>query len=61
LTNINYNTAFIRNDRTIGLKPVESVVCEGSGIQQNFALKLQQAGVPSHIVRIAHQRTKRSA
>jgi hypothetical protein len=34
-----------------GLKPVEAVICEGSGIQQNLAQKLRQAGVPLHIVR----------
>ena len=40
--------AFVRNDRILGLKPVE-------------AQKLRQAGVPLHIVRLAHQRTQRSA
>ncbi|MCZ4343474.1 DUF2493 domain-containing protein [Sphingomonadaceae bacterium G21617-S1] len=53
--------AFVRNDRILGLKPVEAVVCEGSGIQQNLAQKLRQAGVPLHIVRLAHQRTKQGA
>jgi aryl carrier-like protein len=53
--------AFVRNDRILGLKPVEAVICEGSGIQQNLAQKLRQAGVPLHIVRLAHQRTQRSA
>lgn len=53
--------AFVRNDRILGLKPVEAVVCEGSGIQQNLAQKLRQAGVPLHIVRLAHQRIKQGA
>jgi len=53
--------AFVRNDRILSLKPVEAVVCEGSGIQQNLAQKLRQAGVPLHIVRLAQQRTNRAA
>lgn len=47
--------AFVRNDRMVGLKPVEAVVCEGSGIQSNLAQKLRQAGVPLHIFRLAQQ------
>lgn len=53
--------AFVRNDRILNLKPVEAVICEGSGIQQNLAQKLRQAGVPLHIVRLAHQRTAQRA
>lgn len=53
--------AFVRDDRILGLKPVEAVVCEGSGIQQNLAQKLRHAGVPLHIVRLAHQRIKQGA
>jgi hypothetical protein len=53
--------AFVRNDRILNLKPVEAVVCEGSGIQKNLAQKLRQAGVPLHIVRLAHQRTAQRA
>lgn len=48
--------AFVRNDRIVNLKPVEAVVCEGSGIQANFAQKLRQAGVPLTIFRIREQR-----
>lgn len=48
--------AFVRNDRIIGLKPVEAVVCEGSGVQSNFAQKLRAAGVPLHIFRRSDQR-----
>ena len=47
--------SIVRNPRR------EAIVCEGSGIQQNLAQKLRQAGVPLHIVRLAHQRTQRSA
>ena len=53
--------AFVLNDRILNLKPVEAVICEGSGIQQNLAQKLRQAGVPLHIVRLAHQRTAQRA
>lgn len=48
--------AFVRNDRIIGLRPVEAVVCEGSGVQSNFAQKLRAAGVPLHIFRRSDQR-----
>jgi len=47
--------AFVRNERLLGLKPVEAVICEGSGVQMNLAQKLRQAGVPLHVVKIAHQ------
>lgn len=53
--------AFVRNDRIVGLKPVEAIVCEGSGIQQNLAQKLRQAGVPLHIVRLNQQRNAKSS
>ena len=53
--------AFVRNDRILNLKPVEAVICEGSGIQQNLAQKLRQAGVPLHIVRLTQQRGQRAA
>jgi hypothetical protein len=47
--------AFVRNDRIVALKPVEAVVCEGSGIQANLAQKLRKEGVPLHIVRRSEQ------
>jgi hypothetical protein len=49
------SAAFVRNDRIISLKPVEAVVCEGSGVQANFAQKLRAAGVPLHIFRRSDQ------
>ncbi|MGF7152089.1 hypothetical protein FHS96_005758 [Sphingomonas zeicaulis] len=42
--------AFIRNDRLLALKPVEAIVCEGTGIQSHLAQKLRAAGVPLHVV-----------
>ncbi|MDX3911170.1 MAG: DUF2493 domain-containing protein [Sphingobium sp.] len=50
--------AFVRNDRILGLKPVEAVICEGSGIQMNLAQKIRQAGIPLHVVRLEHQATQ---
>jgi len=50
------SAGFVRNDRIVALKPVEAVVCEGSGIQANLAQKLRSAGVPIHILRRADQR-----
>jgi hypothetical protein len=48
--------AFVRNDKMVNLKPVEAIVCEGSGIQANLAQKLRQNGVPLHIFRLSDQR-----
>ena len=48
--------AFVRNDKMVNLKPVEAIVCEGSGIQANLAQKLRQAGTPLHILRLTDQR-----
>ncbi|MGB3472111.1 MAG: DUF2493 domain-containing protein [Erythrobacter sp.] len=50
------SAGFIRNDRIIALNPVEAIVCQGSGVQANFAQKLRDAGVPLHILRVADQR-----
>lgn len=43
--------AFVRNDRIVGLRPVEAIVCSGTGIQANLADKLRGAGVPLHVLR----------
>ena len=58
---LNRSAAFVRNDRIVNLKPVEAIVCEGSGIQSNFAQKLRAAGVPLHIFRRAQQRSAAAA
>ena len=50
------SAGFVRNDRIVALKPVEAIVCQGSGIQANFAQKLRDAGVPLHVLRLADQR-----
>ncbi len=53
--------AFVRNDRILALKPIEAVICEGSGIQMNLAQNLRQAGVPLHVVKLSQQALKRRA
>ncbi len=47
--------AFVRNENLVKLRPVEAMVCEGSGIQANLAQRLRAAGVPLHIFRVAQQ------
>jgi hypothetical protein len=53
--------AFVRNDRITSLRPVEAIVCEGSGVQANLAQKLRQAGVPLHVLRACEQRASATA
>ncbi|WP_336963730.1 SLOG family protein [Sphingobium aquiterrae] len=40
--------AFTRNRKLIELRPVEAVLCEGSGIQANLYQSLRKEGVPIH-------------
>lgn len=47
--------AFARNRKLAELKPVEAVLCEGSGIQANLYQLLRGAGVPIHAFRTADQ------
>ena len=54
-------SGFVRNDKIVGLRPVEAIVCEGSGLQANFAQKLRQAGTPLHIMRLRDQRADDNA
>jgi hypothetical protein len=46
---------FVRNDQLAGLRPVEAIVCEGSGIQANLLDSLKKAGVPTHAFRHSSQ------
>lgn len=48
-------TAFTRNRRLVELKPVEALLCEGSGLQANLYQLLREAGVPIHAFRTADQ------
>lgn len=47
--------AFNRNRKLVELKPVEAILCEGSGLQANLYQLLRQAGVPIHAFRKADQ------
>ena len=44
-------TAFTRNRKILDLKPVEALLCEGSGVQANLYQLLREAGVPIHAFR----------
>lgn len=49
---------FARNEALLRLKPVEAVVCEGSGLQSNLARMVRAAGVPAHFFTLAGQARK---
>ena len=42
---------FVRNERLASLKPVEAIVCQGSGLQANLLEALKAAAVPTHAFR----------
>ncbi|MDB5723332.1 MAG: hypothetical protein JWQ16_86 [Novosphingobium sp.] len=44
-------TAFTRNRKLAELKPVEAILCEGSGLQANLYQLLREAGTPIHAFR----------
>lgn len=48
-------TAFTRNRKLAELKPVEAILCEGSGLQANLYQLLRDAGVPIHAFKRAGQ------
>jgi hypothetical protein len=47
--------AFTRNRKLVELKPVEALLCEGSGLQANLYQLLRDAGIPIHAFRKADQ------
>ncbi|NKJ00420.1 DUF2493 domain-containing protein [Novosphingobium sp. SG707] len=51
LTGAGRGAPFARNRRMVGLKPVEAILGEGSGIQANLYQALRKAGVPIHAFR----------
>lgn len=51
---------FARNEAMMRLKPVEALVCEGSGLQSHLARLVRTAGVPARFLTLAGQR-KRNA
>jgi len=44
-------TAFTRNRKIAELRPVEAILCEGSGLQANLYQLLRQTGTPIHAFR----------
>jgi hypothetical protein len=48
-------TAFDRNRKLAELRPVEAILCEGSGLQANLYEVLRGAGVPIHAFRLGDQ------
>lgn len=50
-----HRKAFDRNRKFAELRPVEAVVCEGSGLQANLYQTLRKAGIPIHAFRKADQ------
>jgi hypothetical protein len=47
---------FARNETMMRLKPVEALICEGSGIQSHLARLVREAGVPAHYFAARDQR-----
>jgi len=47
--------AFTRNRKLAELKPVEALLCEGSGLQANLYQLLREGGVPIHAFRRTEQ------
>lgn len=46
---------FDRNKRLASLRPVEAIVCQGSGIQSNLLEVLKEANIPTHAFRADRQ------
>jgi hypothetical protein len=47
---------FARNEQMLALRPVEALVCEGSGLQSHLARMVRAAGVPARFFRADGQR-----
>lgn len=50
---------FARNEAMLRLKPVEALVCEGSGLQSHLARMVRAAKVPAHFFPLAGQVTRK--
>lgn len=46
---------FVRNEQLLKLRPVEALVCEGSGLQSHLARAVRTAGVPATFLTLAQQ------
>jgi hypothetical protein len=47
---------FHRNEQLLGLRPVEAVVAQGSGLQSHLARGVRAKGIPAHFITLASQR-----
>ncbi|WP_447953972.1 DUF2493 domain-containing protein [Sphingopyxis chilensis] len=52
---------FARNEQLMALRPVEAIVCEGSGLQSHLAREVRAKGVPAHFFALKNQRTAQVA
>ena len=52
---------FARNEQLLGLRPVEAIVCEGSGLQSHLAREVRAKRIPAHFFALKDQRTNRDA
>ena len=46
---------FVRNEQMVGLRPVEALVCEGSGLQSHLARLVREKRIPARFVRLSDQ------
>lgn len=46
---------FARNEQLIRLRPVEAIVCEGSGLQSHLAREVRKHGIPARFFGLADQ------
>ncbi|WP_367613569.1 SLOG family protein [Sphingomonas sp. AP4-R1] len=51
---------FARNETMVRLRPIEAVVCEGSGLQSHLARRVRSGGIPAHFFTLNGQ-TRRAA
>jgi len=52
---------FARNEQLLALRPVEAIVCEGSGLQSHLAREVRAKGVPAHFFALKDQRGGQAA
>lgn len=51
---------FARNEQLLRLRPVEAVVCQGSGVQSHLAREVRRLGVPAHFFALGDQHQNRA-
>lgn len=52
---------FARNEQLLALRPVEAIVCEGSGLQSHLAREVRAKRIPAHFFAIKDQRRAQAA